>query len=80
MVEATDALELDDPPLLRRLDRPAFRCVLFQEYYNRVRVHRAMDGATPDALAAATKHRSVRLDDYLWESYCGGLYLLPPAA
>ncbi len=26
----TDALEFDDPPLLRRLNRPAFRCVLLQ--------------------------------------------------
>ncbi len=28
MVEAADAFERNHPPLLRRLDRPAFRCVL----------------------------------------------------
>jgi putative transposase len=52
----------------------------FQEYHNHVRVHRPLDGTTPDALAASTKHRAVRLDDYRWESYCGGIYRLPAAA
>ncbi len=28
MVEAADAFERNHPPLLRRLDRPAFRCAL----------------------------------------------------
>ena len=28
MVETADALKLDDPPLLRPLDRPAFRGIL----------------------------------------------------
>ena len=52
----------------------------FQQYYNHVRVRRSLDGATPDVLAAATKHRLVRLDDYRWKSHCGGLYQLPAAA
>jgi transposase InsO family protein len=52
----------------------------FQEYYNRLRVHRALDGATPDVPVSATKHRVVCLDDYRWESYCYGLYRLPVAA
>ena len=52
----------------------------FQEYYNRMRVHRALNGATPYALTVATKNRLVRLNNYRWESYCGGLYQLPAAA
>ena len=30
MVKATNALKFDDSPLLRRMDRSAFRCVLLQ--------------------------------------------------
>ena len=52
----------------------------FQEYYNRMRVHRVLNGATPYALTVATKNRLVRLNNYRWESYCGGLYQLPAAA
>ena len=52
----------------------------FQEYYNRVRVHRGLDGATPDVASANAEPRVARLDDYRWKSYCGGLYQLPAAA
>ncbi|MCZ6664617.1 MAG: integrase core domain-containing protein [Gammaproteobacteria bacterium] len=52
----------------------------FQEYYNHMRVHQALDGTTPCALTAATKNRVVCLEDYRWKSYCGGLYQLPSAA
>ncbi len=52
----------------------------FREYYNRVRVHRALDGATPDVASASAEPPVVRLDEYRWENYCGGLYQLPVAA
>ena len=52
----------------------------FQEYYNRVRVHRALNAVTPDVASDVTKRRVVHLDDYRWERYCGGLYQLPAAA
>ena len=35
----------------------------FQEYYNRMRVHRALNGATLYALTVATKNRLVRLNN-----------------
>jgi transposase InsO family protein len=52
----------------------------FQEYYNNVRVHRALNAATPDVASGEPHDHVVRLDDYRWESYCEGLYQLPVAA
>ena len=52
----------------------------FQVYYNRDRVHRALDGVTPDATAETMRNKIARLDDYRWKSHCRGLYQLPVAA
>lgn len=58
--------------LRRKLDE-------FKHYYNCVRVHRALSGATPKASSPAGDH-SAQLDNYQWESCCRGLYQLPVAA
>ncbi|HUF72444.1 MAG TPA: integrase core domain-containing protein [Gammaproteobacteria bacterium] len=49
----------------------------FMDYYNRKRVHRALDGALPDT---ASRTKVIHLDDYRWEPCCRGLYQLPVAA
>ena len=53
---------------------------LFREYYNRDRVHRALDRAPPDEKGDVTDRKIVRLDDYRWEKRCRSLYQLPAAA
>ncbi len=52
----------------------------FQEYYNRSRVHRALDRRPPAARAGITNSKIARLDNYRWEKCCRGLYQLPAAA
>jgi transposase InsO family protein len=52
----------------------------FQEYYNGARVHRALDGVTPDSGSATGTQTIARLQDYRWQSHCRGLYQLPIAA
>lgn len=49
----------------------------FMDYYNRQRVHRALDGDEPDAQFPT---ETARLDHYRWETRCHGLYQLPVAA
>jgi len=51
-----------------------------QDYYNKDRVHRALDGARPNEQSEITDRKIARLDDYRWEKRCRGLYQLPVAA
>ena len=53
---------------------------LFEEYYNRDRVHRALDGSIPDPKPTNTYQDIARLENYQWKSCCRGLYQLPAAA
>jgi transposase InsO family protein len=52
----------------------------FQDYYNKDRVHRGLDGATPNEQSKITDRKIAHLDDYRWEKRCRGLYQLPVAA
>ncbi len=52
----------------------------FQDYYNKDRVHRGLDGAPPNEQSEITDRKIARLDDYRWEKLCRGLYQLPVAA
>ena len=49
----------------------------FMVYYNRKRVHRALDGALPDTASPA---KVIGLNNYRWEPSCRGLHQLPAAA
>jgi transposase InsO family protein len=51
----------------------------FQKYFNRIRVHRALAGTTPDS-RDFDDPKVIRLDDYRWKPWCHGLYQLPAAA
>ena len=56
------------------------KLVTFQDYYNKDRAHRGLDGAPPDEQSEITDRQTARLDDYRWEKRCRGLYQLPVAA
>ena len=56
------------------------KLVSFQDYYNKDRVHRALDRAPPYEIIANTDRKIARLDDYRWRKRCRGLYPLPVAA
>lgn len=51
----------------------------FQDYYNKDRVHRGLDGAPPNEQSEITDRKIARLEDYRWEKRCRGLYQLPVA-
>jgi transposase InsO family protein len=52
----------------------------FGDYYNAVRVHRSLDGATPANRAGASYIASAALDRYAWRQHCRGLFHLPIVA
>jgi transposase InsO family protein len=56
------------------------KLMLFQDYYNKDRVHRGLDGTPPNEQSEITDRKTARLDDYRWEKRCRGLYQLPVAA
>jgi putative transposase len=56
------------------------KLMLFKEYYNKDRVHGALDRAPPYEKIANTDRKIARLDDYRWRKRCRGLYQLPVAA
>jgi putative transposase len=56
------------------------KLVSFQDYYNKDRVHRGLDGAPPDEQSEITDRKIARMDDYGWQKRCRGLYQLPVAA
>ncbi len=70
---------LDQVPFwsARELER---KLLLFNEYYNRDRVHRGLGGSIPDPKPANTDQNIARLNNYRWNSCCRGLYQLPAAA
>ena len=70
---------LDQVPFwsARDLER---KLMSFQDYYNKDRVHRGLDGAPPNEQSEITDRKVARLDDYHWEKRCRGLYQLPVAA
>jgi hypothetical protein len=52
----------------------------YQDYYNKGRVHRGLDGAPPNEQNLIADRKIARLEDYRWEKRCRGLYQLPVAA
>ena len=70
---------LDQVPFwsARDLER---KLMSFQDYYNKDRVHRGLDGAPPNEKSEITDRKIARLDDYRWRKRCRGLYQLPVAA
>jgi transposase InsO family protein len=56
------------------------KLLLFQEYYNRDRVHRGLDRAPPNEQGGITDRKIARLNSYRWQAHCRGLYQLPAAA
>ena len=49
----------------------------FKDYYNRYRVHSALEGQT---LIETPKSKSAKLKLYRWQKHCRGLYQTPIAA
>jgi len=70
---------LDQVPFWSAVDLER-KLLLFRHYYNRDRVHRGLDRASPDEKGGITDRKIARLDDYRWEKRCRGLYQLPAAA
>jgi hypothetical protein len=70
---------LDQVPFWSAVDLDR-KLLLFRNYYNRDRVHRGLDRASPDEKGGITDRKIARLDDYRWEKCCRGLYQLPAAA
>jgi transposase InsO family protein len=70
---------LDQVPFwtARDLER---KLLLFEEYYNRDRVHRGLAGLSPSPKPTNTDQNIARLNNYRWNSCCRGLYQLPAAA
>jgi putative transposase len=70
---------LDQVPFwsARDLER---KLMSFQDYYNKDRVHRGLDGAPPNEQSEFTDRKIARLYDYRWGKRCRGLYQFPVAA
>ena len=70
---------LDQVPFwsTRDLER---KLMSFQEYYNKDRAHRGLDGSPPDEKGSILDRNIARLDDHRWQRHCRGLYQLPIAA
>jgi len=49
----------------------------FQDYYNKFRVHSALENQTPIPTAESKR---VNLESYAWQKHCRGLYQTPRAA
>ena len=52
------------------------KLVAFQDFYNAHRAHASLEGRTP----VPTRREVARLDRYLWQAHCRGLYQTPIAA
>ena len=52
----------------------------FAEYFNEQRVHRGLEGKTPDDMAGESKLKIADLTNFTWKSSCRGLVQLPIAA
>jgi transposase InsO family protein len=56
------------------------KLLMYKEYYNSDRVHRALDGVPPKEKTLVADRKVPRMDDYRWEEHCRGLYQPPVAA
>ena len=52
----------------------------FKTYYNELRVHQSLNGATPEEKGGGSIVATVSLEHYGWRSHCHGLFQLPIAA
>lgn len=52
----------------------------FKSYYNQLRVHQSLEGATPGEKAGSPTPEPACLDHYGWRGHCCGLFELPIAA
>jgi putative transposase len=52
----------------------------FKAYYNGVRVHRSLNGTTPENRAGISSSLKANLAHYAWERHCNGLFETPVAA
>ena len=52
----------------------------FRAYYNSVRVHRSLDGATPANRAGNSSSSNANLAHFAWKRHCHGLFETPVAA
>jgi len=52
----------------------------FRTYYNRYRVHSAIDGIPPEHSQGLKHHCTLPLSAFRWTSHCHGLFQLPAAA
>jgi hypothetical protein len=53
---------------------------LFKNYYNAVRVHQGLSGATPGEKAVGPAPQPAGLENYRWQRHCHRLFELPIAA
>jgi hypothetical protein len=60
--------------------RDIFGLLLYKEYHNNDRVHRALDGVLPNEKYLVAGREATRMDGYRWEEHCRGLNQLPVAA
>jgi transposase InsO family protein len=51
----------------------------FQSFYNAHRVHMALGGQTPGQRAGQPAPAPLSLQNYGWQSHCGGLFQTPVA-
>jgi transposase InsO family protein len=52
----------------------------FKSYYNQIRVHQSLKGATLEEKAGRATTRPLDLGNYRWQAHCHGLFELPIAA
>ena len=52
----------------------------FRQYYNAHRVHRSLDGDTPEQRAGASSAAPANFNSYAWKQHCHGLFETPIAA
>jgi len=52
----------------------------FRVHYNGVRVHRSLDGTTPENRTANSSSSKANPAHYAWEQHCNGLFETPVAA
>ncbi len=52
----------------------------FKDYYNRYRVHSALDAETPSEYGGEIHSKLINLEHYSWKSHCTGLYQTPTLA
>ena len=56
------------------------KLVDYQVYFNRSRVHSALDGDTPGEVSGESLTLRAELRNFRWQTHCRGLYQLPVAA